>query len=217
MGERTESKLQRGLEAFGNIFLVNILFIAFSIPIVTVGASLTAMYTVMLRIVRKEDGAIAKGFIKAFRENFKKATIIWVMVMAACIVIYGELVYVTNFTGAIVQFYSILVMVEAVLLAVIVPFLFPLVARYDNTIWNTIKNSFLLAVSNLGAWLKIAVAWFAPIALSAYYPVLFFSTWYLWIIIGFGLIGFGTSHTVNRVFKQIMEQQEKETEKEKKV
>lgn len=213
MKERSESKLQRGLETFGNIFLVNILFILFSIPVVTIGASLTAMYTVMLRIVRKEDGAAGKGFVKAFRENFKKATVIWLMVIVACVVIYGELVYVTNFTGPIVQFYSILAMVEVVLLAVTLPFLFPLVARYDNTVWNTIKNAFLLSVSNLGAWLKVALAWFAPIALSAYYPVLFFSTWYLWIIIGFGLIGFGTSHTINRVFKRAMEQQEKEKEK----
>ncbi|MCM1112930.1 MAG: DUF624 domain-containing protein [Muribaculum sp.] len=213
MKDKEESKLQRGLEAFGNIFLVNILFILFSIPVVTIGASLTAMYTVMLRIVRKEDGAIAKGFVKAFRENFKKATVIWLMVIAACVVIYGELVYVANFTGAIAQFYSILAMAEVVLLAVTLPFLFPLAARYDNTVWNTIKNAFLLAVSNLGAWLKTALAWFAPIALSMYYPVLFFSTWYLWIIIGFGLIGFGTSHTINRVFKRTMEQQEKEKEK----
>ena len=209
MEEKSGSKLQRGLETFGNIFLVNILFILFSIPIVTVGASLTAMYTVMLRIVRKEDSVTGRGFVNAFRENFKKATVIWLMVIAACVVIYGELVYVTNFTGPIVQFYSILAMAEVVLLIITLPFLFPLVARYDNTVWNTIKNAFLLSVSNLGAWLKVALAWFAPIALSAYYPVLFFSTWYLWIIIGFGLIGFGTSHTINRVFKRAMEQQEK--------
>lgn len=209
MEEKSGSKLQRGLETFGNIFLVNILFILFSIPIVTVGASLTAMYTVMLRIVRKEDSVTGRGFVNAFRENFKKATIIWLMLIAACVVIYGELVYVTNFTGPIVQFYSILAMAEVVLLVITLPFLFPLVARYDNTVWNTIKNAFLLSVSNLGAWLKVALAWFAPIALSAYYPVLFFSTWYLWIIIGFGLIGFGTSHTINRVFKRAMEQQEK--------
>ncbi len=209
MEEKSESKLQQALETFGNIFLVNILFILFSIPIVTIGASLTAMYTVMLRIVRKEDSATGRGFVNAFRENFKKATVLWLMVIAVCVVIYGELVYVANFSGIVVQFYSILVMVEAVLLAVTLPFLFPLVARYDNTVWNTIKNAFLLSVSNLGAWLKIALAWFAPIALSAYYPVLFFSTWYLWIIIGFGLIGFGTSHTINRVFKRVMEQQEK--------
>lgn len=209
MEEKSGSKLQRGLETFGNIFLVNILFILFSIPIVTVGASLTAMYTVMLRIVRKEDSVTGKGFVNAFRENFKKATVIWLMLIAACVVIYGELVYVTNFTGPIVQFYSVLTMAEVILLVITLPFLFPLVARYDNTVWNTIKNAFLLSVSNLGAWLKVALAWFAPIALSAYYPVLFFSTWYLWIIIGFGLIGFGTSHTINRVFKRAMEQQEK--------
>lgn len=215
MEQQKESKLYRALENLGNIFWLNVLFIVFSIPIVTIGASATALYDVMLRIVRKEEGTVTNGFIKAFKQNFRQATIQWMLVVLAGVVLYGELIYITNFEGAIVNFYMILFAVEGVLVALTLPFLFPLTARYQNTVWNTFKNSLLLAISNLGAWIKILLAWVAPVLISLYYPVVFFSTWYLWLIIGFGLIAFGTSYTVNRVFNKVSEAQEEEQEKEK--
>lgn len=215
MNEQKESKLYRVLENLGSIFWLNMLFIVFSIPVVTIGASVTALYDVMLRIVRKEEGAVTQGFVKAFRANFRQATIQWVLVMLAGIVLYGELIYITNFEGAIVRFYMILFAVESLLAALVLPFLFPLTARYQNTVWNTMKNSLLLAISNLGAWIKILLAWVAPVLISLFYPVVFFSTWYLWVVIGFGLIAFGTSHTVNRVFKKVTETQEKAKGSEK--
>ena len=213
MEERKESKLYRALENLGNIFWLNILFILFSIPVVTAGAAVTALYDVMLRIVRKEENAITQSFVKAFKENFKQATILWGLVLLAGVVLYGELVYITNFTGAIVNFYMIVFAMEGVLVALTLPFLFPLVARYKNSVWNTLKNALLLSISNLGAWVKILLAWVAPVLISLFYPVVLFSTWYLWLVIGFGLIAFGTSFTVNRVFKKVSEAQEEQERK----
>lgn len=225
MEEQKESKLRSALENLGNIFWLNVLFVAFSLPIVTIGASVTALYDVMLRIVRKEENAVTQSFVKAFKANFKQATILWGLVILAFVVLYGELIYIMNFEGTVVKFYMILFAMEGVLVALVLPFLFPLVARYENTVWGTLKNALLLSISNMGAWLKIILAWVAPILISLYYPVVFFSTWYLWVIIAFGLIAFGTSHTVNRVFKTVAEKQaaaqqkqaapqEKEQEKE---
>lgn len=210
MEEEKNSKLQRGLETFGNIFSLNILFLLFCIPVITIGASLTALYVVMLRIVRKEEGPVFKGFWEAFRRNLKKSTILWLLVLLAFCVLGGEIVYVLNFTGTVVNFYMIVIAVEAVLLALILPFLFPLSARYENTILNTIKNALLLSISNLGAWLKIMIAWMAPVLLSYYYPMLFINTWYLWLFLLFGLIAFGTSHTINRVFEKVSAAQKNE-------
>ena len=205
MEEQKESKLRSALENLGNILWLNVLFVVCSLPVVTIGASVTALYDVMLRIVRKEENAITQSFFKAFKANFKQATILWGLVLLAGVVLYGELIYIMNFEGTIVKFYMILFAVECVLVALVLPFLFPLVARYENTVWGTLWNALLLSISNLGAWLKITLAWVAPVLISLYYPVVFFSTWYLWVIIAFGLIAFGTAHTVNRVFKTVEE------------
>jgi hypothetical protein len=92
--------------------------------------------------------------------------------------------------------------------ALVLPFLFPLIARYKNTLWNTYKNAVLLSVGNLGSWVKIVLAWCVPVFVSVAYPIVFFYTWYLWLILAFGVIAYGTSFTINKVFKRIERAQE---------
>lgn len=202
-GENETSKVFTILETFGNIFFLNILFILCSLPIITIGASTTATYSVMMKIVRNEEGTVGAAFFRSFKENFKQATLTWLMVLGALFIIYGELVYVTHFEGPIVAFYTAVIIIELVLLAFTLPFLFPLIARYKNGLFATIKNAFLLSVGNFGSWLKIFLAWFVPLFVMYYEPDLIFYIWYLWLIIIFGLIFFGTSFTLRKVFDKI--------------
>jgi uncharacterized membrane protein YesL len=206
--------LARALEVFGNVFVLNVLFVIFCIPVVTVGASLTALYSMTLKMVNKEEPSMVKGFIRAFKKNFKKATIAWAIVLAALVAIWGEMLYISNFEGTMANVYMFVVAAECIVLALTVPLVFPLIARFENTMWNTFQNAFLLSVSNLWAWVKIFLAWFAPIFLSLYYPSIFLNTWYLWLIIVFGLIAYGTSVTINKIFERVTTEKEKKIEKE---
>lgn len=201
--EEKESRLVRVLDVFGNIFALNVLFVICSIPVITIGASTAALYSVTLKLVKKEEGPIIKSYFKAFKSNFKAATITWVLVLIAVIVIFVEYLFGCNVESSLGTFYLILSIVEAVLLAFTLPFLFPLIARYDNTIFNTIKNAFLLSVSSFGSWLKIFLAWFAPVFLSVWNPEIFLLTWYLWLFLIIGIISYGTSFTIHKVFKRI--------------
>lgn len=209
------SKIFYALETFGNIFLLNILFLVFSIPVITIGSSLTAMYSVMMKIVRKEEGNVFKGFVEAFKSNFKQATITWLLLLASCVVIYGEFIFAATSVGALSIMYMVILIVEIVLIVFTLPFLFPLIARFDNTIFKTIKNAFLLSVSNFGSWLKISLAWFVPIFTMFRYPSIFFMIWYMWLLLAFGLIAFGTSFTLRKVFDRV-EKTQRENEQKKK-
>lgn len=211
-----QNRISKGLETFGNIFALNILFVVFSIPIFTIGASLTALYSMMLKMLRKEEGTIIKGFIQAFKSNFKKATLAWLIMIAAFVVLVGQYIYINNFEGELVSFYMVFIVIECVVVAMVFPFLFPLIARFENSLWNTFKNAFLLSISNIGSWLKITIAWFAPIYISLHYPIVILSTWYLWLLILFGVIAYGTSFTIRKVFNKVSETQEKAAEQEKK-
>lgn len=208
--------LLKGWEIFGDIFMINVMFVLCSLPIVTIGASLCALYAMSMKLVQREDGSIASGFIREFKRNFKQGTIAWLVVVFACVAIWGELFYIINFGGMMGKVYTVVVVLEIVALALVLPFLFPLISRYENTLWNTIKNSFLLSISNLGKWLKIFLAWFAPIALSVAEPKVFFNTWYLWLIIAFGLIGYGTSHSLLTVFERVSEVKVEKVERDEK-
>jgi uncharacterized membrane protein YesL len=208
--EHNDSKFVSVFETFGNICALNVLWILCSLPIVTIGASTTALYSVMLKIIKKEEGPIVRSFLGAFRENFKQATIAWLVMLLILVGIAGELVfaYALSFQGALAWLYVILGVCELMVVALVLPFLFPLIARYKNTLWNTYKNAVLLSVGNLGSWVKIVLAWCVPVFVSVAYPIVFFYTWYLWLILAFGVIAYGTSFTINKVFKRIERAQE---------
>lgn len=210
--QNQSTPLIRVLDVFGNIFVLNVLFVVFSIPIVTIGASTTAMYTMALKMVRKEEGHMVKGFIDAFKRNFKQATLAWMIELAAFAVLWAEYTLINNFTGTMASFYSVVFAIEAIVVALTLPFLFPLIASFENTLWNTIKNAFLLSISNPWSWIKIVIAWFAPIYLSLNYAIIILSTWYMWLLLFFGLIAYGTSFTINKVFKKIARTQEENLE-----
>ncbi len=201
---------------FGNICALNVLWLICCIPIFTIGASTTALYSVMLKVIDKKEGKITQSFFAAFKANFKKATIEWLITLAVLAVIVWELYFSYHWDmGGWSTFYMVVGIVELVVVALILPYVFPLTAKYENTVVNTFKNAFLLTVADPLSWLKIFLAWVAPVFISAWYPIIFFYTWYLWIICIVGFIAFGTSHTIRKVFNKINQAQEEKPENEK--
>lgn len=205
--------LMRFMDAFGNVFFLNIIFVLFSIPIVTIGASMTAMYSVCLKLANKEEPHLWKAFIHAFKANFKKATIAWLLLIAAFIVLWGDNMLINTVEGGLASFYTFVSVVEIVLLALVVPFLFPFIAKFDNSVGNYFKNSLLMAISNLGSWLKVALIWFAPTILSLRYPVIILSTWYIWLLFMFGLMAYWSSKVIHQMLKKTTQTKEKEEKK----
>ena len=64
-----------------DVLILNVLWIICSIPLVTMGASTTAVYYVTLKLVRDEEGPIIRSFFKSFKENLKQATVIWLILL----------------------------------------------------------------------------------------------------------------------------------------
>ncbi len=83
---------------------LNLIFIIFSLPVITIGASATAMYTVTLKMVRDREGYMFKGFYKAFKENFKQATNIWIIVAILATVLWIDLRVLINGTDVFSRF-----------------------------------------------------------------------------------------------------------------
>ena len=65
------------LNKIGDIILANLLFILCSIPLVTIGPSLTALYHCMLRTVKGNNNGTVKTFFRAFRQSFRQSLIVW--------------------------------------------------------------------------------------------------------------------------------------------
>lgn len=69
-------------------FISNILWIVFSLPIFTIGASTTALFSVMSKLSNDEDVSVFKDFWKSFKLNFKQGTVIGIGLMLLFFILY---------------------------------------------------------------------------------------------------------------------------------
>ena len=132
-----------------DMMILNIVFIVCSLPIVTIGASMTALHYILLRMARDEERYIVKDFLKAFRENFRQSTISFcVLLLSAGGIISGgsRLLFVAGIRGMVSAAAVVLLAVVWMLLYL---YVFVLTARFENTVAQTFDNAIRLGAANL--------------------------------------------------------------------
>lgn len=126
-----------------DVILLNILWLITCIPIVTIGAATTAAYSITMKMLDDQEGYIIKSFFKEFKKNFKKATILWILNFIGLYILYLDWQIVVN-----IQAPPILLIIISILSSFFIftgfLYVFPLTARYENTIKKTIINSIQL-------------------------------------------------------------------------
>lgn len=198
-----DNKFFETLEKISNIVILNFLYILFSIPIITIGASTTATYFVAMKIVANEEGYIFRTFIKSFKENFKISTIVWIMIM----LVGGVLILDFHISNAISNssisnvFKLILTMVSIIIIFNIT-YVFPIICKFDNSIKNTIINAILISIQNLPYTIIMSLLNLIPII-----SILFFSNYlgyiaFFYIIIGYGIVSCINSFFLNNILNK---------------
>ena len=147
---------------------LNLLWMIASIPIFTMGAATAAMYRVSLKIARDEDPGILTQFIKGFKQNFRQATIAWLIMLGLGGLLAGDgyIIYhlYRSFTGPIAVVVTIataFIIAAAVVYTIVLIYLFPLIASVENTTFNMFKNSFLIGVRYLFCTILVFAIHFA--------------------------------------------------------
>ena len=203
----SDGPLVTAMSKFADIVLCNLMFILFSLPVFTLGASLTALFTCMQRLVYEEDrddGLIFRDFWFAFRRNFRQATLLWLICLAAFCFLgayYWVVQFMADSFGRVYQttFYLLLLLF---LFGFI--YLFPLQARYENTIRNTLRNAWLLSVAALPWTLLCLVLVAAAVYVSFIMnPGAISIFTYLWAVCGFGLIAYLQSFFIRMAFRKL--------------
>ena len=135
---------------------LNLLWIVCSLPIVTIGASTTALYYVTLKIAEEREGDITQQFFRAFRSNFKQATQLWLILLLLGVVL-GTDIYVLRHltaatTGALAVMLTLclaLVIIACVVYIMVLPYVFALLARVENTNKAMLRNAVLMSIRYL--------------------------------------------------------------------
>lgn len=179
-----------------NIIVVNCLWIVFSIPVITSGASTCAAFSVMLKLVNGEEVKTGKMFVKAFKNNFKQGTIMGLIAIPTIFGCYKYWEYIIKGDNG-----TFLITVGAIIVTALVVcinfYSFPLIARYENTLKNTIRNSTVLSL----LYLVRTIITLAILALEI--VVITWGKWTLFagIFFGPGLIIFTISAMSKKIFK----------------
>ena len=134
------------LGLLANLMILNFITLFTCIPIITAGASLTAMHYVLQKIVREEDNDLIGQFFHSFKMNFKQATIIWVILVFVFAVLFVDWRILRMQGDEFPGFFIILMYGAIAIVYLISLYVFPVLARYKNTIGGTFKTSFALAV-----------------------------------------------------------------------
>lgn len=195
---KLDSPLISFLNKVADIMVLNFMFLLFCVPVFTAGASYTAAYYMGFKMVKNEESYIIKGFWKAFRENFKQATIIWLIVLVFAGLIAGDY-YIVFYSGMEFESWMNIAMVAVTILALMgIVFMFPLQARYTNTVKNTIKNAFLMALAHLPTVFLLIAVYAVPVLIYAFLPQLLPALF----LLSFGLIIYFKSFILLKVFNK---------------
>lgn len=197
-----------------DLMILNILFIICSIPIVTIGASATAMYYVTLKMVRNEESYIARSFFRSFKQNFRQSTIVWVVMLLAGILLVADFLILAQMDASYVQFIRYGLLIITLIYGMIMVYIFPLLAKFYNTLKNTVKNSLLMSIRHLPMTLLMLVISFAPMIITLSFVQAFVYGSVIWIIVGFALTAYLNSRFLVKIFDKYIPEEEEEAAQE---
>ena len=191
--------------AFSQVFLrlaescyLNLLWFLCSIPLVTIGAATTALYDVTLRIAGDREGKLASRFFRSFRENFRQATSLWLILLGVGLLLAGDGYVLSHLraaaTGGRAVFWTLLLAVliaASIAYVIVLLYVFPLVASVVNTNWAMLKNAFFIGTHYLFCTILVASIHFAMffIVVRLFTPMLIFGEGLCAMLSSYLLIG----------------------------
>ncbi len=193
------------LRKLSNIFLCNMMFCFLSMPLFTAGASLAALFSCIQAVLEDdEEDVVVKQYWKAFRQNFRQATALWFICILAAVFLGIYYLIISSMAGIAGKVYRVSFFMMCIVFLFGFQYLFPLQARYSNTVKNTMKNAWLLSIAAL-PWTVLSIA----VTAGAVYVSFFMNpdgvnvAVFLWGMLGFGIIAYFNSLFFRKAFQMI--------------
>lgn len=203
-----EGPLYNFFTTVANVWILNLLWLLFSLPVITIGASTTAMLHMFIQMHRKTEGHIVKGFWKSFRENFKQASVIWLIAAAVGALLVFNLYFFIDLEG------NSKIILSGVCIALMIPYavtliyVFAVLGTFVNTIPATLKYSLFLGLQKLPFTILLAAIFAVFLFLNYNSPIVnYFS-----LGIGIGVVGYYAALIYYKIFKNFFPKDEEETD-----
>ncbi len=185
-----------------DLIVLNACFLITCIPVFTIGASLTALYSVGLKMAEGEFDGTASSYFASFRSNFKPATLLWIILLPVSIFLGGDLYVIFFVIGRSFRLLQIPVWILIFIDVSLILYAFPLLARYEQKMPVLIRNAIRLSLGNLPTTIFMTVIPAVILDLSVHnnsLMILFFS---LALFIGCAVLCRFFSLFLLRIFKK---------------
>lgn len=198
---RMDSPLMRFLTKIADLMVLNILFCVTSIPLITIGASWTALYSVTLKMVRDEEGSVSRSYFRSFRQNFRQATLLWLGVLVVLTLLVLDIRVLNGMAGGTAPgLLRVGVEILALLGIMVLQYLFPSLARFEASLADTLKNACMMALAHLPKTALMTAAAVGAVWITLINNTTIAVGLMVWPLIGFSLMAFGNSGILRKIF-----------------
>lgn len=198
---RMDSPLMRFLTKIADLMVLNILFCVTSIPLITIGASWTALYSVTLKMVRDEEGSVSRSYFRSFRQNFRQATLLWLGVLVVLALLVLDIRVLNGMAGGTAPgLLRVGVQILALLGIMVLQYLFPSLARFEASLADTLKNACMMVLAHLPKTALMTAAAVGAVWITLINNTTIAVGLMVWPLIGFSLMAFGNSGILRKIF-----------------
>lgn len=197
------SPLWRFVDKILHLLWLNLLWLVCCLPVVTIGASTTALYSVTLKYAKDREGYMTQEFFQAFKENFSQSTKVWLIMVGVGILLGLDfLVYARSSSAGVFAMILMTAFFTCVLLYVFINlYIYAIMATFQIPLRQCLKNALIMSICHWPTSILMLVSGFAilVIGMMAFPPILF---------IGFALFAYIGSRWMNKLFDRYIAEQE---------
>ncbi len=189
-----------------NFIVLNLVFLITCLPVITIGTALSSLYYVTLREARGEYGYLVRPYLAEFRKNLKSGTAAFCVLFLVGAILLFNLAFWYSFGTVVTSVLAGLFIIALFLWLFVFTYTFPLIARFENTTTQTVKNAFQLMMTNVKPTIALALIYVTVITLCLFAKPMKL----LMVLFGFAFIAYCQSF----IFKKIFEPYEKAQERD---
>lgn len=201
--------IMRAINKFTDCIFLSILFLISCIPVFTIGTAATSLYYTAYKVLRCDRGYVFRDYVESFRDNFKQTAPVWLLVLVFGSVLGADWSIMMQFAQNenILSILTAVFMIGITVLTAWTCYLFPFMARFENTRKQSMKNAILMVVAHLPMTILMLVLLAAVLFLLYMAPplILFLPAVYAWI----------QSFILERIFRRYMTEEERAKEEER--
>lgn len=203
-----EGPLMEIMNKIMNLAVLNVCFFISCLPVFTVGAAMTALYSVALKMVRGEEAYIFSSYWKAFVSNFRQSTLCWLLLGGGGLLLAVDIRAVFCLEGGVKMVLGASTFTLLLLYCMVFFYVFPYMARFQNRLYDCLKNALFIGILNWKYTLLLFLLLVVCVGVTFWDIVFFLRAVYVWIVGGFALLAYVYSVFFRRIFGKYEENSE---------